>query len=492
MSGNVINPNKLPSYVDDVIECYSYMGNTTVFYTGEGGGPATIVPEKGKIYVDLTTEKIYRWGGLQYICISDVNDDANVPIYDSFAELSGQYKGHSSNWEATYNSYASLSSQYLTDQDLPDVSSFESHISDSTIHVTSSEKSTWNAKQNALSNSNKLPSGYVNLPPWPVAQTVNDSTITFTKNGIAIPSGSFTLNQSSNKTIDIPVIEGGSTSNASIDYLLFKMPNNTDSNVYYDFTLTFAGTDAIGSNNVVKTLINDASNFSYGNESMSAFEPITMYSETGIPMQLSNCVLRYNLTSLKANAVTSGFNRFTYQWVAHNLGRTETASGVLGFGMTEGTVQIFDNDFDSLNDSIAGLNQRVTALENDSGSSGDSGTGLTPVFVPGSNSNYTMSASNKWYLCLTSGVQLIYMPTSNLITGDIVKLTVNSTVLSGSSGTVHLFGAIYGEGTNGWDQIAVASGTPLEIDVPQTMTFIYQGAGNGLTARWNLVESNRL
>lgn len=65
----------LPSYVDDVIEGYLHQ---TVFYeTRTGAGTEeepyeysnAITPLSGKIYVDLTTEKTYRWSGTQYTII---------------------------------------------------------------------------------------------------------------------------------------------------------------------------------------------------------------------------------------------------------------------------------------------------------------------------------------------------------------------------------------------------------------------------------------
>ena len=56
---------QLPSYVDDVIEG-TYV-NATTFNDAEG---EAVTPESGKIYVDTTTNKEYRWGGTQYVEIS--------------------------------------------------------------------------------------------------------------------------------------------------------------------------------------------------------------------------------------------------------------------------------------------------------------------------------------------------------------------------------------------------------------------------------------
>ena len=60
---------QLPSYVDDVIEAYR---NTTdgKFYE-EDTYTTEITPETGKIYVDLSTDTTWRWGGSSYTQISE-------------------------------------------------------------------------------------------------------------------------------------------------------------------------------------------------------------------------------------------------------------------------------------------------------------------------------------------------------------------------------------------------------------------------------------
>lgn len=58
--------SQLPSYVDDVIEG-TYVNSTT--FNDADGSPVT--PESGKIYVDTTTNKEYRWGGTQFVLISE-------------------------------------------------------------------------------------------------------------------------------------------------------------------------------------------------------------------------------------------------------------------------------------------------------------------------------------------------------------------------------------------------------------------------------------
>lgn len=58
--------SQLPSYVDDVIEGYYY---NSKFYK-ESSHTTEITGESGKIYVDLSTEKTYRWSGTAFAEIS--------------------------------------------------------------------------------------------------------------------------------------------------------------------------------------------------------------------------------------------------------------------------------------------------------------------------------------------------------------------------------------------------------------------------------------
>ena len=57
---------QLPSYVDDVIEGYY---NDGTFYEDSEYATA-ITPETGKIYIDLASNKTYRWSGSTYVAIS--------------------------------------------------------------------------------------------------------------------------------------------------------------------------------------------------------------------------------------------------------------------------------------------------------------------------------------------------------------------------------------------------------------------------------------
>lgn len=63
----LVPASQLPSYVDDVVEVN--MASDLKSATDKDGG--AITPEASKIYVDLTTNKTYRWSGSTYVEISE-------------------------------------------------------------------------------------------------------------------------------------------------------------------------------------------------------------------------------------------------------------------------------------------------------------------------------------------------------------------------------------------------------------------------------------
>lgn len=75
---------QLPSFVDDVIEGYYFEGK---FYQ-EIEHTTEIPGEKGKIYVDLHTDKTYRWSGSQFVEISPtggVIDDTQTSLITTWS-----------------------------------------------------------------------------------------------------------------------------------------------------------------------------------------------------------------------------------------------------------------------------------------------------------------------------------------------------------------------------------------------------------------------
>ena len=66
-----IDAAHLPSYVDDVIEGYLNGGKFYTTKSSSGAYSGEIKAEAGKIYVDLSNNKTYRWSGSAYVIISE-------------------------------------------------------------------------------------------------------------------------------------------------------------------------------------------------------------------------------------------------------------------------------------------------------------------------------------------------------------------------------------------------------------------------------------
>lgn len=69
--GGKVPQEQLPSYVDDVIEGYYYNG---AFYS-DAEHEEEITGEKGKIYIDLSTNTCYRWSGTLYVLVGSATSD---------------------------------------------------------------------------------------------------------------------------------------------------------------------------------------------------------------------------------------------------------------------------------------------------------------------------------------------------------------------------------------------------------------------------------
>ena len=108
-----IPSNQLPAYVDDVLTFASMSAFPT---TGE----------TGKIYIAEDTNKTYRWSGSAYTEIS-----ASIALGET---SSTAYRGDRG--KIAYD-----------------------HSQNSTVHVTTSDKSTWNGKQDAISDLATIRSG---------------------------------------------------------------------------------------------------------------------------------------------------------------------------------------------------------------------------------------------------------------------------------------------------------------------------------------------
>ena len=165
--------SQLPSYVDDVIEGYYYNNK---FYK-ESTHITEITGETGKIYVDLVTDKTYRWGGTAYVVISETlalgetsstayRGDRGKTAYDhatdsnrlTTAKTSGLYKiattieGHVAS--ATAVEKADITALGIPAQDTTYESKTAASDGTDVSLVTTGEKYIWNNKidSSALTN----------------------------------------------------------------------------------------------------------------------------------------------------------------------------------------------------------------------------------------------------------------------------------------------------------------------------------------------------
>lgn len=175
---------QLPSYVDDVIEGYLSEGK---FYK-ESAHTTEITGESGKIYVDLTSSKTYRWSGTAYVVISETialgetsstayRGDRGKTAYDHSQKTSGNpHKvtksdvGLGSVPNVTTDNQTPSFTQATTLANITSkeklsvmlgkiakaIADFISHKGDTTSHITSAERTAWNAKSEFTGNYDDL------------------------------------------------------------------------------------------------------------------------------------------------------------------------------------------------------------------------------------------------------------------------------------------------------------------------------------------------
>lgn len=68
-ANGLVPSSQLPSYVDDVLE--GYISSDAKNFYKDSSKSSAYSPESGKIYVDLTNNKTYRWSGTTYVVISE-------------------------------------------------------------------------------------------------------------------------------------------------------------------------------------------------------------------------------------------------------------------------------------------------------------------------------------------------------------------------------------------------------------------------------------
>lgn len=138
-AGGKIDSQYLPSYVDDVIECYVVDGyeafSANWLSKTDGGYP--LLPEGDKIYVILSSgdylNKVYRWGGTAYVSIGgDIDLSAyatqtwvqNQGYLTSHQDISGKADSSSLALVATSGDYTDLTNKPTIPTIPTNVSSF--------------------------------------------------------------------------------------------------------------------------------------------------------------------------------------------------------------------------------------------------------------------------------------------------------------------------------------------------------------------------------
>ena len=178
-----IPANQLPSFVDDVMEFASLAA-----FPAEG--------EPGKIYVDTATNLTYRWGGSSYVEISPslalgetastaYRGDRGKTAYDHSQAAGNPHGTTAAQVGARPNTWVPTPEEVGADPKgsaSTVQSALNTHVGNSTIHITSAERTKWNAKLDAsqrgaangvapLDANRKIPEEYLPQQGGFVAQT---------------------------------------------------------------------------------------------------------------------------------------------------------------------------------------------------------------------------------------------------------------------------------------------------------------------------------
>lgn len=273
----VIDAAHLPSYVDDVIEGYLNGGKFYTTKSSSGAYSGEIKAEAGKIYVDLSNNKTYRWSGSTYVVISETialgtthatagYGDESRAAYNHSTSIGNPHKTTKadlglSNVDNTADSAKSV--KYATSAGSAATASSASSVpwtgvsgrpssmpaSDVYAWAKASSKPSysWSEISSKPTFSTVATSGsYSDLSGKPTIPSVYNSTITIKQNGTT--KGAFSLNQYLDTEIDL---DGGSeyTLPAATTYTLggVKIGSNISYNSYGTISLTKENvTNALG------------------------------------------------------------------------------------------------------------------------------------------------------------------------------------------------------------------------------------------------------
>ena len=164
--------SQLPSYVDDVLE--GYLNTTDGKFYEESTYETEIPAEGGKIYIDLSNNKTYRWGGSTY---------GEVAAGLALGETQG--------------------TAYEGSKGAANAAAIATHTSNSDIHVTTQNKSNWNAKYDKPSTG---------IPSTDMSQAVQDSLALADTAIQSVKVNGTALTPDSNKAVDVEIPERVSSS----------------------------------------------------------------------------------------------------------------------------------------------------------------------------------------------------------------------------------------------------------------------------------------
>lgn len=219
-NGKVLS-SQLPSFVDDIIEGYLSGGK---FYK-ESAHTTEITGETGKIYIDLTTNKTYRWSGSAFVVVSETlalgetsstayRGDRGKIAYDHSqsthartdatkvekSSTNGNIKINGT--ETTVYTHPGGTNPHGTtksDVGLGNVGNFKAVSTVANQDLSNAEKS--NARANIGAGTSSFSGSYNDLSNKPTIPTVGNGTVTIKQAGTN--KGTFTMNQTGNTTIEL-------------------------------------------------------------------------------------------------------------------------------------------------------------------------------------------------------------------------------------------------------------------------------------------------
>lgn len=217
---------QLPSFVDDVLE-----------YTKLSSFPTT--GESGKIYIDLTTNKTYRWGGSDYVVISETLALGTTSSTAYRGDLGKIAYDHSQVAHAPSNAQknSDITTAEITAK-LTGTITTHTHNASAIVEdashrfVTDSQKTAWNNKENAITKGTTAQyfRGDMSLATFPTIPTIPS----------LMTQADITASTSTQRTINASVLNANFYNKASLD-LLFSGKQNSLGFTPVPNTRTIAG-----------------------------------------------------------------------------------------------------------------------------------------------------------------------------------------------------------------------------------------------------------